>query len=201
MELIVGTDSTWSLRAWICLQLVNVDVTELVIDLNSANYKSEILKYSPTGLVPALINETCVIHDSLAITEYLNESFNGKLYPKNITERALARSLCAEMHSGFMNLRSQCPFTLKAVSNNVDISENMSLELGRIEAIFEQAEIPFMSESASAVDAFYSILAFRLKSYGVNFQGKAGEYQDSLLNWSLLKKAIMQAEQWHSAYK
>lgn len=199
MELIVGTDSTWSLRVWICLQLVNVDISEQVIDLSSANYKPEILKYSPAGLVPALVNETFVIHDSLAITEYLNEYSNGDLYPKNIRERALARSLCAEMHSGFANLRRQFPFTLKSVSNKVEMNKDLRNELTRIEAIFELAEIPYMFESAGAVDAFYSILAFRLKSYGFTFQGKAGEYQNSLLNWSLLKKAITQAKQWESA--
>ncbi|PKG39091.1 glutathione S-transferase [Psychromonas sp. Urea-02u-13] len=199
MELIVGTDSTWSVRAWICLQLVNIDVSEQVIDLGSANYKSDILKYSSVGLVPVLIDETLVIHDSLAITEYINESSNGGLYPRNIKDRALARSLCAEMHSGFSSLRNQCPFTLKHIVNNVEISSALSNELTRVEAIFELAEGPYMFESASAVDAFYSILAFRLKSYGFIFEGKAGEYQYSLLNWSLLKKAITQAKHWESA--
>jgi glutathione S-transferase len=201
MELIVGTESTWSLRAWICLQLVNLEVSEQVIDLASASYKFAILKYSPTGLVPALIDVTCVIHDSLAITEYINESSNGGLYPENSGERALARSLCSEMHSGFMNLRNQLPFTLQPITNKVKLSENIETELNRVKAIFESARIPYMFESAGAVDAFYSILAFRLKNYGITFEGKAGEYQQSLLSWSLLKNAITQAKQWGSTYK
>lgn len=198
MKLIVGTDSTWSLRVWICLKLVNVEVTEQVINLTSEDYKPILLKYSPSGLVPALIDATCVIHDSLAITEYINEYSNGGLYPENVGERALARSLCSEMHSGFMNLRKQLPFTVKPIAKTVALSENIEAELSRVKTIFELATIPYMSESAGAVDAFYSILAFRLNSYGITFQGKAGEYQQSLLNWPLLNQAIEQAKRWTS---
>jgi len=113
VELIVGTDSTWSLRTWMCLQLRKVEASEQVIDLTCANYKSKILKYSPTGLVPALIEGAIVIHDSLAITEYINEYSDGGLYPINVKERSLARSLCSEMHSGLINLRNLLSFTLQ----------------------------------------------------------------------------------------
>ena len=201
VELIVGTDSTWSLRAWICLQLGKVQASEQVIDLNCANYQSKILKYSPTGLVPALIDGTIVIYDSLAITEYINEYSNGGLYPENVKERSLARSLCSEMHSGFMNLRNQLPFTLKQRSKEIELSKNIEDELARVEKIFKEAKMPYMFESAGAVDAFYAILAFRLKSYGIRFQGKAGEYQQSLLNWKLLNEAIGQAMQWENVSK
>lgn len=199
MKLVVGTDSTWSLRVWICLQLSKLEVSEQVIDLTLVGYKSKILKYSPTGLVPALMNGSIVIHDSLAITEYINECSNGALYPESVEERALARSLCAEMHSSFINIRNQYPFTLDKTSNLSDFSKNIQTELIRIETIFEEAKTPYMFGSAGAVDAFYSILAFRLKSYGITFQGKAGEYQQSLLNWKLLQDAIGQAILWKKA--
>lgn len=198
MELVVGTDSTWSLRAWICLQLVNVKASETVINLTAADYKTAILTHSPTGLVPAFIDGTIEIHDSLAITEYLNESSLGKLYPDSVKERALARSLCAELHAGFVNLREHFPFTLKTVSKNKALTDECKKEISRIETIFEAAEMPYMFEFAGAVDAFYAILAFRLESYGIKLQGKAGEYQQSLLNWTLLKNAITQAKEWKS---
>lgn len=197
MQLIVGTDSTWSLRAWMCLQLANVEVSEKVIDLHDRNYKSQILQYSPAGLVPALITETTVIHDSLAITEYINELSPDLLFPENREERAVARSLCAEMHSGFMSLRGQFPFMLTTPEKPTDLDANIRRELARATVIFESANLPFMFESAGAVDAFYAILAFRLKSYGITLEGKAGEYQYSLLQWPLLKRAIEQAEKWH----
>ena len=198
MELVVGTDSTWSLRAWICLQLVNVKASETVINLTAADYKTAILTHSPTGLVPAFIDGTIEIHDSLAITEYLNESSLGKLYPDSVKERALARSLCAELHAGFVNLREHFPFTLKTVSKNKALTDECKKEISRIETIFEAAEMPYMFEFAGAVDALYAILAFRLESYGIKLQGKAGEYQQSLLNWTLLKNAITQAKEWKS---
>ncbi len=199
MNLTVGTDSTWSLRAWICSQIAQIDVEINVIDLTELDYKSEIVKFSKSGLVPALTVDTFVIHDSLAIIEYFNECANGVLYPKSKLKRALARSLCAELHAGFMSLRSQCPFSLDKVAplavNNTEI-EN---ELARIEAIFKLAKLPFMFDDAGVVDAFYSILAFRLKAYGINLPGKAGAYQDSLLNWSSLKQAIALAHDWKTA--
>lgn len=201
MELVVGTDSTWSLRVWICLQIVNVKATDVVIDLTEADYKVKTLQHSPTGLVPAFIDGNIEIHDSLAITEYLNESSQGALYPDSVKQRAFARSLCAEMHSGFMGLRQQFPFTLKAVSNNSPLSDQVKQEIARIESIFESAELPYMFEFAGAVDAFYAILAFRLKSYGINLKSKAGEYQRSLLQWDLLKQAIVRAQEWEESVK
>lgn len=196
MELTVGTDSTWSLRVWICSQLAQLDVEINVIDLTNQDYKSEILKHSVTGLVPSLNEGTFVIHDSLAIAEFFNECSEGAIYPSSISERALARSLCSELHSGFMSLRSQCPFTLEQVSPLSEFNNDISNELIRIEQIFGSAHLPFMFNSAGVVDAFYSILAFRLKTYGIKLQGKAGEYQESLLNWSNLKNAIKLAQSW-----
>ncbi len=196
MKLILGTDSTWSLRAWICSQLAQVNIDLVVINLSRENYKSEILKYSGAGLVPALNEGSVVIHDSLAIAEYFNEVSNSSLYPKIPSERALARSYCAELHSGFFNIRALCPFTLEQVAPLTDFDEKTKAELARIELIFAAARLPFMFNSVSVVDAYYAILAFRLNSYGINFTGKAGDYQSSLLDWPILQQAIALAEQW-----
>jgi len=199
MKLTVGTDSTWSLRAWICSQLAELNVDVNVIDLTNSDYKSEIYKHSGAGLVPSLNEGTFVIHDSLALAEFFNEYSEGALYPKSQSERALARSLCSELHSGFMNLRAQCPFSLKPVAPLLEFDNEINNELIRIESIFELAQLPFMFNSAGIVDAFYSILAFRLKIYGIKFQGKAGTYQESLLNWSNLKQAITLAQSWKNS--
>jgi glutathione S-transferase len=196
MELTVGTDSTWSLRVWICSQLAQLDVVINVIDLTNPDYKSEIFSHSATGLVPSLNEGTFVIYDSLAIAEFFNECSKGTLYPSSSSERALARSLCAELHSGFMSLRSQCPFSLEQVTPLLEFTSDIENELIRIEKIFRSAHLPFMFNSAGVVDAFYSILAYRLKVYGIKLQGKAGDYQESLLNWSHLKQAIELAQSW-----
>jgi len=194
--LVVGTDSTWSLRAWICAQLAELPLDLHIIDLAKQSYKTDILQYSPTGLVPALLTPNGVIHDSLAICEYLNEMSSHPLLPHSIEERSLARSLCAEMHSGFTHLRSQCPFTLDKVAPITSFTSDLKQELQRVESIFNSAKGKFMFENATMVDSFYAILAFRLNQYGIQFSGKAGDYQKSLLDWPILQQAIQQATLW-----
>ncbi len=196
MKLVVGTESTWSLRAWICSQIAELDPELEVVNLSNQDYKSEILQYSEVGLVPILNIENTSIHDSLAIIEYFNESCEGKLYPSETIERAKARSLCAEMHSGFSALRTNFPFTLKSVQPASNFDENIQQELQRVESIFTKAKLPFMFDSAGAVDSFYAILAYRLKTYGIELPGKAGEYQQSLLQWPTLQQAIRLAKEW-----
>ncbi|WP_440875649.1 glutathione S-transferase N-terminal domain-containing protein [Thalassotalea sp. PLHSN55] len=198
MELTVGTDSTWSLRVWICCQLTQANVSIKVIDLTQPAYKSRILKHSPTGLVPALNQGTFTVYDSLAIAEYLNECADGALFPSSSSERALARSLCAELHAGFLNLRSQCPFSTEPVSPLLTYNRQIENELARIQDIFSAANFPFMFSCAGVVDAFYAILAFRLNAYGIKLKGHAGQYQQSLLEWTYLKQAIATAKDWKS---
>lgn len=196
MQLIVGTDSSWSLRAWICASLAGVDVKESVIDL-AANQSSALLSQaSATALVPVLCDGDIRIHDSLAIAEYLNEVSQGGLYPQQQQQRAQSRSLVAEMHSGFFALRSAMPFTLEAASQTPVISDAIRAELTRVEAIFSNAQLPFMHTNPGVVDAFYAILAYRLNQYGIQLQGRAGDYQQSLLQWPLLQQAITKAKEW-----
>lgn len=196
MQLVVGTLSTWSLRAFMCGQIAGIKLDLIPINLEKQGYKAEVLKYSPTGLVPALLVDGFVVHDSLAIAEYFNECSDGALYPKNQSERAQARSLCMEMHSGFMNLRSQCPFTFNQVALLEHLTDAVKKEVERVEAIFAQAKGPFMFDQAGAVDAFYAVLAFRLKAYGISFSGQAGEYQQHLLKWSLFEKVMTLSRSW-----
>lgn len=194
-ELIVGTFSTWSMRAWMCLKLANIDFSEQVIILEKPDFKTTLNQHSPTGLVPVFIHNNCKIHDSLAIAEYANEMSAGALYPKAINERALARSYCAELHSGFTHLRSACPFTLTQ-QPIVTITPELQQELIRLTQIWSLAQGDFMFEKPSAVDAFYAILAYRLFVYGIELPAQAAKYQQSLLLWPLLESALSNARQW-----
>ena len=109
MKFILGTDSTWSLRVWLCAQIAQVDIETDIIDLAGPDYKTNIEAYSPVGLVPVLLTDAMTIHDSLAIAEYLNDVSHGSLLPADVNERAQARSLVCEMHAGFIGLRSNFP--------------------------------------------------------------------------------------------
>ena len=195
MTLIVGTDSTWSLRAWMCMTLAKLPFEQKVIDLASDSYKEVLHPHSPTGKVPVLQHDKLRVHDSLAIAEYANELGHGALYPNEASDRALARSLCAELHAGFGALRSRCPFTLQAVEP-AEITEELKREIERLTAVFAAAQRPFMFEQPGAVDAFYAILAYRLNHYGILLSDEAGQYQRSLLDWPLLQQAIRQAGHW-----
>lgn len=177
MQLVIGTLSTWSLRAWMCSQLAKADCEIHAINLEKEGYKAEVLNCSPTGLVPALKVNDFVIHDSLAIAEYFNEQSNGSLYPVSSSERALARSLCMEMHSSFMNLRGQCSFSLEAVTPLTDVNEDVQQELDRIIVIFQQAKLPFMFDQAvlwmpfmpfSLIDCSLMVLSLMEKPVSTN---------------------------------
>lgn len=114
IKLLVGPESSWSVRALICIKMAEVDCKVDVVSL--VGEKKRLKTLSKTQLVPVLQHGTLAIPDSLAIAEYLNEYKSGELYPVETAQRAVARSLCAELHSGFSNLRSYCSFTFKAVA-------------------------------------------------------------------------------------
>ena len=196
LQLVVGTDSTWSIRASLCLQISGLHCHETVINL-SDNNKTRLKQHSATMLVPVLIMGELKIHDSLAIAEYINELSSGSLYPESSNERAIARSLCAELHSGFNQLRSTCPFYIDQTSTII-ITPELDTELTRIKNIWSSAQGEFMFKNAGAVDAFYAVLAYRLASYGINFDGKAGLYQRALLDWHLFKDVMIKANDWRS---
>ena len=195
LDLVVGTHSTWSIRAWLCLKIAKLEFNEVVINLEKDNYQSKIAQFSDALLVPVLLDNNIHIHDSLAICEYVNDITN--IYPESKKQKALSRSLCAELHSGFMNLRANCPFSLETVEP-VKLSEALNKEITRLTHIFDNAQGNFMFEKASPVDAFYAVLAFRLSAYGIELEGKAGEYQTKLQQWPLFIQAISTAKHWNS---
>ena len=111
MKLLIGNKnySTWSFRPWLVLKQAEIPFEEELISFNAPDFKARVLPISPSGRVPALVDGNLVVWDSLAIVEYLAEKFpDRRLWPADPGRRAVARSLCAEMHSGFQLLRSSC---------------------------------------------------------------------------------------------
>lgn len=186
MELVIGTKtwSTWSLRPWLALKHTGAPFTETLIPLRQENNMTEaaILPHSPSGLVPALKTEGLVIVDSLAICEYLHEVFPAaRLWPD---DRA------AEMHSGFASLRGECPMMLEAPPRVVEISEATQKNVRRIVQLWRgllgQFGGPFLLGDWSIADAFYTPVATRFRSYGIQLSdfgdtGEAGQYGQRLL--------------------
>ena len=152
---------------------------------------------APAGLVPWLDDGELRIHDSLAIAEYLHELCPARhLYPTDRAERAKARSLCAELHAGFGQIRSRLPFFLGAPTQSEPPVETIG-ELARLQTIWSQARGRFYFEEAGILDAFYAVMAYRLASYGISLPGQAGAYQQALLAWPLWQETLVKARlQW-----
>src|SRR3990167_895398 len=117
LTLVIGNKnySSWSLRPWILLKYFSIPFEEILVPLRQGDYKTELLKYSPTGKVPTLIHSSVKIWESLAICEYLSEIFPElKMWPQNLEDRAWARSIASEIHAGFSALRTQMPMNVRS---------------------------------------------------------------------------------------
>lgn len=193
MEIVVGTRkwSTWSLRPWLALKRTGAPFTETVVQLREAELsEAEIRRHSPSGLVPVLKDDGLVIHDSLAICEYLGERFpEAKLWPEDAVARALGRAAAAEMHAGFASLRSECPMDL-TLKTTADISDATGKNVRRIVELWSDLlgrfGGPFLLGEWSIADAFYTPVATRFRSYGIELSaygddGRCGQLVERLL--------------------
>ncbi|GAB2198649.1 glutathione S-transferase N-terminal domain-containing protein [Sessilibacter sp. MAH4] len=199
MQLWAGVGSTWSIRALLCAKIAGISVDIKVINLSSEASKTELLHVSETGLVPVLIasdDHSVVVHDSLAIAEYFNELSNGALYPADLNTRTKARSLAAEIHSGFSAIRSCYPFSCDASLESGLLTAREQKELDRLNTIFSAAEGAFYFQKASIVDAFLAVMAWRLDQYGIKLAPEAERYAKSLLTWELFQEVAAEVRQW-----
>jgi glutathione S-transferase len=195
MEIVVGTKkwSTWSLRPWLALRRTGAPFSETLVQLREVEASTaEIRKHSPSGLVPVLKADGLVIWDSLAICEYLAERFpQAGLWPSDPAARALARAVTAEMHSGFGALRRECPMDLGLLTT-ADLSEGVQDNVRRIVSVWNECLArsggPLLFGHWTIADAFYTPVATRFRSYGVDLaahgdeDGKAAAYRDLLLS-------------------
>jgi len=194
MEIVIGTKvwSSWSLRPWLALKRTGAPFTETLVQLRETGTSEEVAKHSPSGRVPVLIDGDLTLWDSLAICEYLAERFPAaKLWPDDAAARALGRSAVAEMHSSFASLRGECPMDLK-LRSEVTLSEATHEDIRRIVKLWNElrerfaAGGPFLLGGWSIADAFYTPVATRFRSYGVQLsdfgdRGAAGAYCELLL--------------------
>ncbi len=189
--------SSWSLRGWLLVRATNAPFAESFVSLN-ANEQSGVYKeFSPSGLVPCLVDSgpvpDTVVWDSLAIAEYLAERHAG-LWPADSRPRAWARSICAEMHSGFRTVRNEMAMCIK---ERVDVrpwSDGLQRDIDRIGAIWGETRKRFGGTGGllfgdfCAADAFYAPVAFRFRTYDVHPAGAAGDYLTALLAHPYLRE-------------
>lgn len=191
MELVIGTKrwSTWSMRPWLVLKHTGAPFTETLIQLREVETSTaEIRRHSPSGLVPALKDAGVVIVDSLAICEYLAERFPG-LWPADPIDRALARAAASEMHSGFGALRREHPMELglrTRVTPRADVQKDVRRIVELWLSLLDRSGGPFLLGAWSIADAFFTPVATRFESYGIDLKncgddGRAQAYSEALL--------------------
>lgn len=192
LTLVIGDKnlSSWSLRPWLLMKTAGIPFTERLVRLDRPETKAEIARYSPSGRVPCLIDATTAIWDSLSIAEYLAEKFPEKgLWPDAPKARAIARSVSAEMHSGFQALRALWPMNFSREGMR-HLTYGIDGDIARITEIWETcrrdfgADGPFLFGRFSVADAMYAPVVSRFQTYGpVALPPLADEWRAMM--WSL----------------
>ena len=195
MQLYIGNKnySSWSLRPWLLMTHAGIGFEEVPLRLgwsDDSPFKKTLLAIAPTGRVPLLVDDGFAVWDSLAIAEYLAEKFPGKqLWPSGQRDRARARSLCAEMHSGFAELRSTFAMNIEAELGDVGArllieKPVVARELARIDAMWDDALAasggPFLFGAFSIADAYFAPVCSRVATYRLPLAPRAAAYAERI---------------------
>jgi glutathione S-transferase len=182
--------SSWSMRPWVLMTQAGIPFDEVVLRFDSfdpdSQFKRSAEALSPSGTVPVLVDGALVVWDSLAIAEYLAERFpESALWPHETSERALARSATAAMHSGFGALRSHFPMNIEALLPEVGArvlreQPDVVADLQRLQALWEgllaRHEGPLLFDRFSIADAFFAPVVMRLHTYAVPVSPRIAAY-------------------------
>jgi glutathione S-transferase len=190
LTLVIGNKnySSWSMRPWLALKAGGVAFDEVFIPLYTGEAdKKRILGFSHSGKVPILIDGDVTVWDSLAIIEYAAERFPQiRLWPEDRASRAHARSISAEMHSGFMALRSECGMNLHRPVGAVALSADARADIARIQQIWTECRQhyeksgPFLFGAFSGADAMFAPVVYRFLTYAIELKPAAREYMDAM---------------------
>src|SRR5216684_2509241 len=192
LKLVIGNKnySSWSMRPWLALRANNIAFDEVFIPLYAGDAdKKRILGFTHSGKVPALIDGDVTIWDSLAIIEYVAEKFPEiRLWPEDRASRAHARSISAEMHSGFMALRNECGMNLHRPVRAIALSDDARANVARIQQIWAECHArygkqgPFLFGAFSGADAMFAPVVHRFRSYAIPVVPEAQPYVDAMLS-------------------
>src|SRR5271165_3874709 len=173
--------SSWSLRGWLMAKLAGVDFDEVVVAPDDADARAEILLLSPSILVPCLTYKGVRVWDTLAIGEFLHETApKAGLLPKDQARRAHCRSICGEMHSGFVSLRQALPMNIKGHFPGFKIWTKARADIDRILVIWSECLQgyggPFLFGEISIADAMYAPVVSRVRTYDFPLDGEIKAY-------------------------
>ncbi len=201
MLLVIGNKnySSWSLRPWLAMKVLGIPFEERRIALYRPESKQAILRDSPSGKVPCLIDGEVRVWDSLAILEYLAET-HAELWPAGRAARAWARSISAEMHSGFAALRRHMSMNIRKRYAGKGRTPESLADVERIVAIWSECRAahaaagPYLFGRFTAADAMYAPVVLRFRSYAVELPPECRAYCDATLALPALGEWIAAAE-------
>lgn len=191
-KLVIGNKnySSWSLRQWLAMKVAGIDFEEVFIEFDnfSEKWTTEILKYSPTKKVPTLIHDDVTVWESTAILEYLNDAFpDAGIWPADIKARTMARTVSAEMHAGFGNLRTHCPMNIRASFPGVNLDQpGVQDDIDRVAAIWNECRAnfgqggDFLFGKFSGADAMFAPVVWRLTIHAAPMDAVCTAYMDAV---------------------
>lgn len=197
MQLVIGNKnySSWSLRPWLLLQHFAIPFDEVRIALYTPASPAEIARYSPSGKVPVLRDGDLTVWDSLAICEYVAELPAARgAWPADRALRARARSVAAEMHSGFATLRNSMPMNCRGRDRRVPMTADLAGDIARVQEVWRACRAaapgdgPWLFGDFTVADAMFGPVAFRFQTYGVACEGAVAEYLRTLLDHPAMQR-------------
>ncbi len=200
-KLLIGNKnySSWSLRAWLLLREAGIEFEEQRIQLDAPDTHDTICGFSPAGKVPILILDDVTVWDTLAIAETAAERWPEKrLWPEDPAARGHARSISAEMHSGFEVLRECMPMNCRAMGRKVPLPDELTDDIDRIIAIWSDCHHRYGGEwlfgDFSIADAMFAPVVLRFRTYGINLPDSAYVYAVRLLQSEAMQSWLAAAE-------
>jgi glutathione S-transferase len=191
MKLVIGNKnySSWSMRPWLALRANDIAFEEIFIPLYTGDAdKRRILNFTHSGKVPALIDGDITVWDSLSIIEYVAERFpDARLWPQDRASRAHARSISAEMHSGFVALRNECGMNLHRPVGAIKLSADARADIARVAQIWTECRErnaklgPFLFGSFGGADAMFGPVVHRFLTYAIPLEPEAQAYMDTMM--------------------
>ncbi|MCJ2183083.1 glutathione S-transferase family protein [Novosphingobium sp. 1949] len=211
MKLIIGNKnySSWSLRGWLACKQSGLHFDELTVPILGEDWdriKTETDELAPShGKVPILWDGDAVVWDSLAIIDYLADKVGrDRFWPKDEAARAMARSMVAEMHAGYMALRRALPMNVRKRITDAPITEEVRADIVRLLTLWAEARArfgkggPFLFGTFGAADVFYAPIVSRFLTYGIGVPGFAQAYMQAVWehDWMQAWIAAAEAEEW-----
>jgi glutathione S-transferase len=191
LKLVIGNKnySSWSMRPWLVLRANNIPFDEIFIPLYTGDTdKQRILDITRSGKVPVLVDGDITVWDSLAIIEYLAERFpQARLWPEDRASRAQARSVSAEMHSGFMALRNECGMNLHRPIKPVALSDDARANIARVQQIWSECRArygesgPFLFGAFGGADAMFAPVVHRFRTYAIEVTPVVADYMNTMM--------------------